>query len=152
MGWVTSRVCSRYPGMLGMSLISTDASMFLFFRRKTTILKKILPSTLRSEMFLNCFSMVEVSFLGIQTCSTCLHVPPNHSQYLPEDSEQLWAALVCHVRNAGQPMSYFFHQSFVKQHQPVNLIMWIKKHLPHSLYMSSSGATAGPSWSHNEKI
>lgn len=90
ISWVTTLVCSQHPGIPGMPPFWTDVSMYLFFRRKSVILlprmlKKILLSTLRSEMDWHRSSLVEFSSLGIQTL-------------LRHYSEELWAALVYIVR------------------------------------------------------
>ena len=45
--------------------------------RRATILKNILPSTLRSEMILNCSMVLELSSFGIQTPSACFHCCAN---------------------------------------------------------------------------
>lgn len=74
--------------------------MQVFVKRKSVILldrtlRKIFPSTLRREMGLNCYSLVEFSFLGIQAPSACLHwfatVP---FLQITKNSEDLWAAFV----------------------------------------------------------
>lgn len=76
--WVTTPVCSRKSAISGVPPFCTEMLMYLFFRRNSVsqqdkMLKKLFPSTLSSDIDLNCSTPVEFSSLRIHTPSTYFH-------------------------------------------------------------------------------